>query len=83
MWGLGPGDYGAGACPLVGGAVSQGLFLESPKGLESNVCTLVCGSQSWALSCAGPCPGTNVGSVALKAARTLGGRTMSVYSCLA
>ena len=35
---------GADASPLVGGAGLQGLWLQGPRGPESNACTLVCGS---------------------------------------
>ena len=70
--GLGPRDYGAGACPLVPGAGSWGL--------RSSACTLVYGARSWALWCAGPCPGVAMGSGVLKAACLLMSRAVSFPS---
>lgn len=40
----GPGDLGAGACLLVGGAWFWGLWLESPGVLGSDAWALVCGA---------------------------------------
>ena len=56
-WGQGPGDSGAGACPLMNRLGSQGLWLQGPGGPGSSACALVCGVGSWAFWSAGPCPG--------------------------
>ena len=49
-------DSRAGACPLLCGAGSWGLWLQGLGGPWSSACTLVFGAWSWALWWAGSCP---------------------------
>lgn len=55
-------DSGGGSCPLVGGAGSQGLWLEGGRDLRSSIGALICGARFWALWWAGSCSVVAVGS---------------------
>ena len=76
----GIGDSGSGACPLVGGARSQGLCMQGPGCPRSSACPVVCRAWSLALWWAGLCPGEGVGSGGLKADCLLLGGAVSLPS---
>lgn len=78
VWGS--GDSESGACPLVYGSWSSGLWLQCPVGPNYSACTLVSGARFLVLQRIRPCPGMVVGSEGLKTAYLLVGGAASPAS---